>query len=78
MKKKNSGVILMQVCSQPKRIYYVFLSALFAAIGNAKVTGVFRILSNIRKTLYENSLRPLTIFGKSFHLRCLTDFWIRL
>ena len=45
--KKHSGTILMQVCSQPSKIYYDFISALFAAIGGIRVTSVFRNLSNI-------------------------------
>ena len=46
-KQKLSGDTLMQVCSQWNKIYFDFILALFAAIGSVRVTGVFRILSNI-------------------------------
>ena len=46
-KTKLSGDTLMQVCSQWNKIYFDFILALFAAIGSVRVTGVFRILSNI-------------------------------
>ena len=43
--KKHSDASLMQVCSQSNKIYYGFISTLFAAIGGVRDTGLFRNLS---------------------------------
>lgn len=48
---------------------------------NSAFGGLYRIMSNIyHGAFYENSwrLNDVSYFCKKFHLRCLTEFWVRL
>ena len=54
-----------------KNMLVVVLLSLFFFGG-----GVFWTLSNTLKMEFFSKIKPLTIFAKKLHLRCLTGFWI--